>query len=524
MSFFNELRKSIDEINNLQRTENGAVGYKTTGKKLLDMNFSIPKYRKASEAEIVADFKQSFSENEILAILWMFFARDVRGGLGERRLFRILFHWFCNEHSNYAKELLDCVAEYGRWDDLIRATDNTPVWDDTVALVKKQLAEDLLNHEDSKGISLLAKWLPSERTSSQKTRILARKLAKSLDINIVDYNRICVKLRKYLDVTEIKMSAKEWENINYAAVPSGANIKYNNAFLRNDEERRRAYLESLKKGETKINASTLFPHDIIHKYSKTSGWYGYVLGEYDEALEQLWKALPEMGGLENTIVVADGSGSMTTCVDPNARTTALEVANGLALYCAEHCIGEFKDKYITFSSRPQFVDLSRATTLHDKLAEAYKHDECSNTDVQAVFDLILHTAIRTNAKQEDIPKTILIVSDMEFDSATSSGWYGSRSSLTQTLFGVIEKKYKEAGYQLPRLVFWNVASRTGTIPMKENDLGVTLVSGFSTSIVQMVQNGETDPYLNLVKVITGERYIPICAKLFGDKFTKENAK
>jgi len=524
MSFFNELRKNIDEINNLQKTENGAVGYKTTGKKLLDMNFSIPKYRKANEAEIIADFEQSFNENEILAILWMFFARDVRGGLGERRLFRILFNWFCKEHTKYAKELLECVAEYGRWDDLVKATDNTPVWDDAVVLIKKQLTEDLLNFEASKSISLLAKWLPSERTSSQKTRILARKLAKALSINIADYNRICVKLRKYLDVTEIKMSAKEWENINYSTVPSGANVKYNNAFLRNDEERRRAYLESLKKGETKINASALFPHDIVHKYSKNSYWHGSV-GSYDEALEQLWKALPDMGGLENTIVVADGSGSMTCRVDPNSTTSALEVANGLALYCAEHCKGEFKDKYITFSSRPQFVDLSNKISLHDKLAEAYRHDECSNTDIQAVFDLILHTATSTNAKQEDIPKTILIVSDMEFDAATSTGgWYGSSSSLTPSLFKVIDRKYKEAGYQLPRLVFWNVNSRTGTIPMKENDLGVTLVSGFSISIVQMVQNGETDPYLNLVKVLMGDRYMPICAKLLGNTFNKENYK
>jgi len=510
MAFIDTLAKNIEEINNLQLTENGAIGYKSTGKKLLDMNFNVPKYRKANIDTINADFRDAYNENAVLAILWLFFARDARGGLGERRLFRVVFSEFAKEQPEIATKLLVFIAEYGRWDDLIEATIDTPVWDKTVVIVKEQLHKDIADSSNNKPISLLAKWLPSERTSSQITRKKARLLASAMGMPIKNYNNILVTLRKYLDVVEVKMSAKEWENIDYSAVPSCANVKYNNAFLRNDEERRRAYLESLKKGETKINASVLFPHDIIHKY--VSGSWSPRAKAYDEALEQLWKALPEMGGIEDTIVVADGSGSMTCGVDPSSNVTALDVANGLAIYCAEHCKGAYKNKYITFSSRPQLVEFKEGASLHNKIEVALRHNEVANTNIEAVFDIILDTAISSGASQEDIPKNILIISDMEFDFATKMGYGGygrSYNSPSSALFKKIERRYIEAGYQLPRLVFWNVNSRTGTIPVKENDLGVALVSGFSLSVLKLVTSGELDPYKNLVDVITSERYEPI---------------
>jgi hypothetical protein len=515
MSFFNTLQKNIEDINNLQMTENGAIGFKSTGKKLLDMNFNVPKYRKSSAAEICSDFKEAYAENETLAILWVFFARDVRGGLGERRLFRILFNELCKENNEVAVKLLPLIAEYGRWDDLIIATENTPVWADALEIIKEQLHTDIKNHTAGNSVSLLAKWLPSERTSSQKSRNLARKIANGIDFPIKNYNRALVTLRQHIDVVERKMSAKQWENIDYSTVPSGANLLYKNAFLRNDEQRRRAYLDSLVKGETKINSSVLSPHDIVHKYMN-GGWRN--IASYDTALEEMWKALPDVEGLENTIVVADGSGSMTCRIDPNSSTTALEVANAMAIYCAEHCNGEFKDKYITFSNRPQFVDFTRvnATSLHDKLTYALKFNEVASTNIEGVFDIILDTAVKSKAKQDEIPNTILIISDMEFNSCATtnrnSGYYGGVSP-DDALFVQIAKKYENEGYKLPRLVFWNVNSRTGTIPVKENELGVTLVSGYSTSIFKMIQNGELDPYKNLVKTITAERYQPIIKAL-----------
>lgn len=351
--------------------------------------------------------------------------------------------------------------------------------------------------------SLIFKWLKSENASSSETKRLARKTRQAFGLSSREYRKTLSDGRAYLDIVECKMSAKEWNAINYETVPSRANLIYNNAFLRNDEERRRAYLGALEKGEVKINASTLFPHDIVHKYMSGSSWC-QSLKAYDVALEGLWKALPDtVKGAENTIVVADGSGSMTCNVGGNTKVTALDVANALAIYFAERSSGEFKDKYITFSNRPQLVDFSNAKTLRDKIGIALRHNEVADTNIEATFDLILQTAVNNNMSQEDMPKNILIVSDMEFNSAV--GWHKPN----ETLFTTIAKKYAVHGYLLPRLIFWNVNSRTGTIPVKENELGVALVSGFSVNIVNMVMSNKLDPYECLLDVLNTERYQPI---------------
>lgn len=273
--------------------------------------------------------------------------------------------------------------------------------------------------------------------------------------------------------------------INYETVPSRANLIYNNAFLRNDEERRKEYLDHLKNSETKINAGTLFPHDIVHKYMTTGVDYynGHNINrEEDVTLEELWKALPDyVDGAGSTICVADGSYSMTTKIG-KTNLTALEVANALAIYFSERCSGQFKDKYITFSGNPQLVNLSNCDSLREKIQVALRHNEFANTNIEKVFDLILYTAINNHMKQEELPQNILILSDMEFDDCAESGdndCYWKRNKPDKKLFKMLEEKYEKNGYKIPRLVFWNICSRTGTIPVRENELGVALVSGFS---------------------------------------------
>ena len=490
-----------NELNNeKQLTENGAVGYRTTGKKLLDLNFSVASMRNASEQTIINKFMDAYWENPTLAIKWLFYCRDAREGLGERRFFRVVLKQIAEDKPNVAKKVLEFASEYGRWDDLWCLLD-TDLVDDVVELVQKQLKEDFENMMENKSISLLAKWMPSINTSSKITKKYASIICKKMEDTPRNYRKFLSRMRKYIDIVECKMSAKEWGAINYEAVPSRANLIYNDAFLRNDEERRRAYLGALEKGEAKINASVLFPHDIVHKYTST-GWYTS-LKNYDAALEGMWKALPDtVKGNGNTIVVADGSGSMTCNVGGNTSVTALDIANALAIYFAERASGEFKNKYITFSSRPQLVDFSNAKSLRDKIQIALSHDEVANTNIEATFDLILRTAVNNRMSQEDMPKNVLIISDMEFDSATS---YRSN----ETLFETIAKKYAAQGYKLPRLVFWNVNSRTGTIPVKENNLGVALVSGFSVNIVNMVMSNKLDPYECLIDVLNTKRYQPI---------------
>ena len=512
MGFMTQLKTQLD--NEVQRTENGAVGYRTTGKKLLDLNFSVASLRSVSEQQIIDKFMDAYYENPMLACKWLFYARDVREGLGERRLFRVVFTWLSKNNDDVAANVLKFIPEYGRYDDLLCAFD-TLLQDDVLDIIKEQLDTDTYNMKNNQPISLIAKWLPSENASSANTKRLATAIRTKLGMTSRNYRKMLSEMRKYINVVECKMSAKQWSEIDYEAVPSRANLIYNNAFLRNDEERRREYLGALEKGEVKINAGTLYPHDIVHKYMN-GGWSSSVKS-LDATLEGLWKALPDtVKGDGNTIVVADGSGSMTCEVGGNTQVTALDVANALAIYFAERSSGEFKDKYITFSERPQLVDFSNAKTLREKIQIALRHNEVANTNIEAVFDLILQTAVKNHMSQEDMPKNILIISDMEFDAcattSTTSGrttWGYDNYAPTNTLFDTIAQKYAEHGYKIPRLVFWNVNSRTGTIPVKENDLGVALVSGFSVNIVKIVMSDKLDPYECLLDVLNTERYQPI---------------
>lgn len=513
--FENALKNTLND--EIAITENGAVGFATSSDKLLDLNFAVSSLRQKSENEIQKMFADAFYAHPLLSVKWLFMARDIRGGMGERRTFRACMKWLANTRPEIAKRLVKLCAEYGRFDDLFCLI-GTPAETEVVDVVDAQWEQDYKNMEAGKPISLLAKWMKSINTSSNESVTIARFFCNKLGLAERQYRKALSKMRAYLKVIEVKMSAKRWSEIDYEAVPSKANCKYNAAFLRNDEARRRAYLGALEKGEAKINSSANFPCDIVNAYKDHGGlsWsYNVTLKPIDQALEAMWKALPDYtAGLDtgSTIVVADGSGSMTSCV--SGSMTALDVANSLAVYFAEKLNGPYKNKYITFAESPKYVDFTKANTLREKLAIALKHNECANTNIEAVFDLVLEAAVRNSLKQEDIPANVLIVSDMEFDAGTSwGGAYGysryntSRYSADHNaLFESIKQKWANAGYKLPRLVYWNVNSRTGTIPLQQNELGVALVSGFSPAIAQMVFSSKLDPFEVLKDTINAPRY------------------
>lgn len=353
--------------------------------------------------------------------------------------------------------------------------------------------------------SLIFKWLKSENTSSPESRELATKTRKAFGMTSRDYRRALTDGRKYIDIVERKMSSNNWQAIDYEKVPSKANLIYKNAFLKHDSERRQAYLDALTTGEAKINSSASFPHDIVHKYVSTFHFSRNILEE-DTTFEEMWKALPDfVNGNGNTIVVADGSGSMMCNIDPKTSTTALEVANALAIYFAQHQDGPFKNKYITFSSHPQYVNVGYPT-LRENLVEALNHCECSNTNIEAVFDMVLKTAVDNKLRQEEIPN-ILIVSDMQFDGAVCCN--SSKWSIPDTLFKTIADKYASYGYKLlPKLIFWNLNThgRSKNVPVTQNENGVILVSGFSAAICKMVLSNKTDPYEAMVETLNSERY------------------
>jgi len=501
-TFMENLTSVLKEEYNTSVTENGAVGYRTTGKQLLDINFSISSLRNLSEDEVMKRFEQVYIENRLLAVKWLFYAADVRGGVGERRLFRVGIKFLANTYPDVAKAVLELIPVYTRWDNLIPLLD-TELKDDVVDIIREQLKHDLEKGRNGEPISLLAKWMPSINTSSASTRRYAKILCSALRFTDRNYRKVLSELRRYLKVVERSMSAGEWGSIDYSAVPSKANLNYRDAFFRHDEQRRREFLASLERGETKINAGVLFPHDIVSKYYGTGSWRRY-LADADHTIEELWKALPDyINGAGNTICVRDGSGSMQTGIGSGSSATCLDVATALSVYFAEHSNGQFKDKFITFSENPQLIDISNAETLREKLAICDRYTEVANTNIEAVFDLILFTAQKNNMTQDEMPQNILILSDMEFDRCAEAN---NEGELSPKLFKVIEDRYREAGYKLPRLIFWNINSRTGTIPVKENELGVALVSGYSPAVMKMVLSNTTDPLQCLLEQINSPRY------------------
>lgn len=502
-----EIKGEVPVNTNLVRTENGALGFAECNSPMIDFFYKVSSMRRWDPEEKFDLFKKAMDSDPELAIRLLFFVRDVRGGLGERNTFRDVF---ARLDPILGSKLAKLVPEYGRWDDLlsILAGANRKVRETIYNLVYHQIMDDLRGAAAGKPISLLAKWMPSIRKVSKKQVELAKRLAKyGLHINEGTYRKILSTLRGHLKVVEKQMSANEWKAIDFQTVPSKAAKNYRNAFMKRATERYQEYLDKLERGEAKVNARTLYPYEIVASYRKGARFNG----PENKLLEAQWKALPlPKGILSNAIVVRDGSGSMTTGVSGNA--TALDVATSLAILMAEHLQGPFKDRFITFSAEPRFVDLSDSTTLREKVEVAMNEAECSNTNIEATLDLILRAAQRNNLKQEEIP-AVVIVSDMEFDSAIEREGHWCMDDKeaeedNRVLFETLRGRWEAAGYKLPKMVFWNVASRTGTVPMQENENGLLLVSGFSQNIMDML-SGEGSMLDILKKKLCTERYDPV---------------
>lgn len=539
--FYAEMKK-----NETCFTENGALTPKYSGNSLVDLNSKIPNLRKIaeesnkSEEELIsamwAEVRDVFLDDKKYFYKWLLFLRDIRGGCGERDVFRLISkaliikdpESFAKVSKELGKYTEYTFAEYGRWDDIIRLM--RFAHETRNYIVENALKENFIetfyvdvknassNSKNGK-ISLLGKWLPKENVKSEERKKDYKYLTQDvLNFKTISaktrYRKICTMLRKYLQVVEQKTSSNNWKDINYEAVPSGANLKYKNAFLKHDEERRRKFLEDAINGKKKIHSGTLYLYDIVHKYS--NGYCGYSSDiKEDPTIEALWKNIKPGKDFEDTIVVRDGSGSMITTL-PKSSATILDVATSLSIFCSEHTkTKEYKNKFITFSSNPEFVDLSHCTSLKEKLEECNKHSDCSNTDIEKVFDLILKIAVNNNLSNEELPKNILIISDMQFDAAHNTHQYYSyfyhstrdNEENDETLFHRIASKYKKFNYNLPKLIFWNVGMYgDATMPVVKNPNGVILMSGFSQNLVDMAMGDEKDPWEALKNKLDSERY------------------
>ena len=472
-------------------TENGAATHITTESDCLDLFATIGALRRESDSEIVTRFIRAYSENKDIAMKLLFFARDIRGGLGERRVFKVILNWLANNEPATVRKNLEYVAEYGRFDDLLCLM-GTACEKDMLDVLKAQLEADNSAMANGGEVSLLAKWLPSVNASCSETVLYAKKIAKYFGLNDASYRKALVALRAHIRIIENNLREKDY-SFDYAKQPSKAMYKYRKAFIRNDGERYSRFLEKVTTGEAKLHASTLMPYEIITPFFRRN-----VSDEESKAINTTWISQENFGDTENALAVIDGSGSMYGGADPMPATVALS----LGIYFAERNKGAFKNHFITFSENPQLVEIKGEDIL-DKVRYCHGFNEVANTNIQKVFELILEAAKKNSVPRDELPKKLYIISDMEFD------YCAKDASLTN--FEYAKKLFAESGYTLPEIVFWNVASRNRQQPVTKNEQGVALVSGCTPRLFSMVASGTMNPYAFMLEVVESERYAKIVA-------------
>lgn len=484
----NELITGLRNIATTSRTENDMVTYTTSFDKCLDLFFRAGAMRLASDTDIIDVWHKAYTENPLKALKILFWIRDIRGGAGERRVFRVIVKHLISHAYNDIRRVLGLFPHYGRWDDLYYTI---PLFESArcgyiVSEIEGFIRENIKNE---KVVGLLAKWLPREGKAHYKE--YGNKIRKMLGLSKKEYRTF---LSANTSVVENRMCMKLWDSIEYDKVPSVAFHKYNKAWYRNDLEGIEKFIASVKKGEKTIHAEAIFPHTIVKTIVDSIVDYKY-RGERPvgvEAYNQQWLALPDYIPSDlNFIPVCDVSGSMS-----NGDCLPMYVSVALGIYCAERNKSVFKDKFITFSNEPTFVELSRGD-LYDKVFSMELEAMAENTDLNKVFNLILNTALKNSVPASDMPSNILIISDMEFDRSVGND---------ETAMQMIRRKYIEAGYSVPNVIFWNVNSRGANIPVRFNESGVALVSGFSPAILKNLLSGELTSLSMMDSVIESNRY------------------
>lgn len=450
-------------------TENGQLAYSNLNNPVLELFAQIGALRNRSEDEISQKFIKAFNSNPELTTKMLFYCGNIRGGLGERRTFKIGLKTIAQYAPEYVKNNIGLIPFFNRWDTIFSLI-GTPVENDMWDLVKNQIQKDMKDCMAGREISLLAKWLPSENASSKETRKLAVKVYNKLNLTPRTYRKILSKLRNYINVVEKRMSAKDWAKISYSAVPSYAMKKYSNAFKRNDTERFSQYVADLVSGKTKVNSSVLYPYDLSEKMRSFSPYNK----EARDLFNAQWEGLPNyVSGENNYLVMADVSGSMAG--------RPLHTSTSLAAYFAERNKGYFHNLFMTFTDVPRFIQLNDDWDAYDKLLAAINSPVGYNTNLEAAFDAILREAVSNNIPNKDMPEALIIISDMEIDRVLNRDLRAGRDFFSQ-----MKARFAYYGYTMPKLVCWNVEARNDTFLSK--DPNVIYVSGSSVSSFKELTN------------------------------------
>lgn len=482
--------EALKEEANKTLTENMAVTWRSSGSENVDLFASIGALRSASDEEIVRRFIKAWAEDHNIALKILFYARDVRGGLGERRVFRVILNFMASLAPESIRKNIALIPEYGRYDDLLVLL-GTPCEAEALAFIREQLNRDLACLEAGEPVSLLAKWLPSINASSEETRAQAKAVANAVGMDAAQYRKTLSALRAEIKIIENNLREKDY-TFDYSQQPSKAMFKYRKAFSRNDEERYTKFLKKVEKGEAQLHTGTLLPYELVHAALQRP-----TVAER-KTLDVTWKALEDFTDGRNALAVIDGSGSMYGFGTPKP----IEIAMSLGIYFAERNTGLFHDHFITFSMNPQLVQI-KGEDLTERVLYCKTFNEVANTNIQKVYELILYTAAAHHMPQSEMPETLYIISDMEFDYCTKDAG--------KTNFEYAKRLYASHGYKLPNIVFWNVQSRQEQVPVKMNEQGVALVSGCSPRIFSMVISNDLDPFNFMMKTIGSERYAPIHA-------------
>jgi hypothetical protein len=465
------------------RTANGMAAHSTTSDYCVDLFGSIGALRGKSSEQIIRAFEKAYGQEPLTAMKILFYSRNILGGQGERRTFRtIINHMAKNANASFRKNI-GLVPSFGRWDDLLQLVD-TPFEEEAFALIQKAL--ETRN-------ALAAKWMPRP-SGSKENKYVANKLRRFMRLTPRQYRAILVAAT---DVIETKMCSKDYAAINYSHAPSVAANRYRTAFHRNDGERYRAYLEQLEKGTegVKINAKAIFPHDIV------KGYYSHnrIASNRDATLEAQWSALPNYmeGSTERLLPVCDVSGSMWT-----ANGLPMLVSLTMGIYISERNEGIFKDGFMTFSSSPRLERLT-GTSLHGRLSQLERAEWSMSTNLEATFRYLLNQARVNRVPADQMPTKLLIISDMQFNEATER---------RHSAMDMIRNEYATYGYELPQVIFWNV-NESANKPVKFDENGTALVSGFSPSILKSILTGGKDltPRGMMLKALSDPAYDTITA-------------
>jgi hypothetical protein len=474
----NKLLTGMRKADNVAYTDNGAVSNRSTLSDVLDFYYHVSARRGKDNTQL---FANAFAEDKVLAVKAAFYSRDVRGGQGERNSFRQVLRYLYNNQRAIFNKIVELVPIYGRWDDILKFVESVTVQN----MVWNQLQNDLTSDNPS----LLAKWMPSENTSSENTQKLAMQWISAFGISPRQYRKMLSSIRRKLNMPESLMSAGKFGDIDYSHVPSRAAMLYRKAFSKRDAERYVAYLEAVKTGKTTIKAATLYPYEIVEKYLSS-------VRHVDDTLEAQWNALPNYckdGENKNALCIVDTSGSMS------GRPMA--VAISLGLYIAERNTGQFHNYFINFSHTPHLIQV-KGNNVYERVHNMASTDWGGNTNFQASIDLILNTAVKNNVPQSDMPKMLYVISDMQFDMACPG--------VNKTNFEAMKQKFIRAGYEMPTVVFWNVNSFNNETPVTQDEKGVFLVSGCSPSIFKACINAEaTNPMELMLEVLNSDRYAAV---------------